>query len=1126
MFANRYAIWTGADTDLHPESDVPTSLLSSGSEEGEFQTFPSDEANIREVLDTGLFAARGSARMGWAHQSYAEFLAAYYLIAKGVPARNLLKLFLHPSGGLVPQLSTVAAWAAALSKEIRARLISHDPLALFKGDLSNWDIEDLVQLTDSLLTAYESQKIHDFLPGIAHLFSQLAYPGLESHLLPYIVDRTKDFQARRTACSIAEACKLTRLQSDLLRVALDPSDDPSVRARAVSALGVCSDDSVARQLLPLAMGSVGNDRMDDIKGNSLEALWPKHLKASELFSTLTPPNEGHFGSYAAFLTMTLPENLSPIDLAPALHWATEVVRAEPVPHHDFHRKALCDAILVLGWKSFEKADLTQLFIEHVFVRLKDGGELFRGVDNRMQKEFYEELDIDDTRRRAFLLFVSRSVVGRIEAFALIRARFLKEIDLDWLLSKSPIGVAPDSEIDAETLCDMIECTFDLNNASQFDAFYPIAARWEPLKRRYAGIFEGVRIDSAEAVKAKELLALRRRLERRRPPPINPPPAQRVKDCLARFENGELDAWGDLNLQLTLSTDSTHYGADQDFLITKMPGWHDADEEIRTRIAAAGERYLREAEPSVSEWLGTTSYYRSDYAAYRSLILLRQTRWKRYEKLGLEVWRKWAPLVAAVDRLVVGEEKELHDTIAAEACSAAPTEFVETVRKLIQSERASAPKDLDKAQQLASFPILRRLEKCWDNSAIKEVIFAEMQDGKNSPWQFQVLLEALLSVGFGPARELAISRLADTAPDRRAFVLAAAFGLASYSAINVWPKVWTVVLEREDIGKELFLQLAEFRRFQANFLVGLPEQALEELYLWLAEKFPYHEDPHHISGVAHWVGPREMVAQLRDGVLQHLVSLGTEHSLKSMRTIISKRPDLTWLPLELARAEQVMRTKTWSPLTPAEVLRLSTSQRGRLVQSPDDLCEALVDALREYESQLHGEQTEVQFLWNKQVGGLFIPVDENAFSDHVKVFLQRVLRDNGVVLNREVELGRIPGAPVGSRTDIKVDAIRRSERGDSYDAIVAIIETKGCWNSELFTAIETQLRDDYLTRLGAPLGIYLVGWFDKAKWDDSDSRKKRAPSVDLQDLRRKLDDRAAKLSKDHTIRAVVIDCHAH
>jgi hypothetical protein len=47
--------------------------------------------DVREVLDTGLFSSRGGVRLGWAHQSYAEFLAALYLVEKNVVISQHLK---------------------------------------------------------------------------------------------------------------------------------------------------------------------------------------------------------------------------------------------------------------------------------------------------------------------------------------------------------------------------------------------------------------------------------------------------------------------------------------------------------------------------------------------------------------------------------------------------------------------------------------------------------------------------------------------------------------------------------------------------------------------------------------------------------------------------------------------------------------------------------------------------------------------------------------------------------------------------------------------------------------------------------------------------------------------------
>ena len=43
--------------------------------------FAVSEGAVREVLsDTGLFSSRGPRRMGWAHRTFAEYLASRYLV--------------------------------------------------------------------------------------------------------------------------------------------------------------------------------------------------------------------------------------------------------------------------------------------------------------------------------------------------------------------------------------------------------------------------------------------------------------------------------------------------------------------------------------------------------------------------------------------------------------------------------------------------------------------------------------------------------------------------------------------------------------------------------------------------------------------------------------------------------------------------------------------------------------------------------------------------------------------------------------------------------------------------------------------------------------------------------------
>jgi hypothetical protein len=77
---------------------------------------------------------------------------------------------------------------------------------------------------------------------------------------------------------------------------------------------------------------------------------------------------------------------------------------------------------------------------------------------------------------------------------------------------------------------------------------------------------------------------------------------------------------------------------------------------------------------------------------------------------------------------------------------------------------------------------------------------------------------------------------------------------------------------------------------------------------------------------------------------------------------------------------------------------------------------------------------------------------------------------------------------------------------------------------LFTAIEEQLFREYMIRLRAQVGIYLVGWFDTAKWDVEDSRRDRVPKITMEDAKRRLDVQAAALPNGFVVRPVVLECH--
>src|SRR5205085_11596704 len=95
VYGNLYAICTGIDQGDVPKGDITFRELC-GTEiiGGDGQVVGA--ADIADVLGTGLFSSRGPHRIGWAHQTYAEFLAAHYLTAHDVPVSQMMTLLAHP----------------------------------------------------------------------------------------------------------------------------------------------------------------------------------------------------------------------------------------------------------------------------------------------------------------------------------------------------------------------------------------------------------------------------------------------------------------------------------------------------------------------------------------------------------------------------------------------------------------------------------------------------------------------------------------------------------------------------------------------------------------------------------------------------------------------------------------------------------------------------------------------------------------------------------------------------------------------------------------------------------------------------------------------------------------------
>jgi len=349
VFGKRYAVWKDVDRgDVSPE-DVTIDELVGNSEEVDGRSISVTNDLVKATIGTGLFTSRGPHRMGWAHHTYAEYLAAKYLFQCSMSEKQAMSLLVHPSSTenkLVPQLYETAAWAANMDDAVFNRIMETDPEVLLRSDIASFEAQDRGRLVERLLVLFDEEKLLDI--DIHQYFHKLAHPLLGEQLKPYIGDKNRGWLVRRVAIDIAEACNVKEVLPELERVAIDPDDDLATRVNAACAIAQIGDSQNKASLKPLAFGKGGSDPDDRLKGWALRSVWPEHITAEELFQALTAPqNQSHVGSYEMFLydlPESLKQNLKGEDLKFALEWAGSHIIG------DEHFEEIRAWIMIASWE--------------------------------------------------------------------------------------------------------------------------------------------------------------------------------------------------------------------------------------------------------------------------------------------------------------------------------------------------------------------------------------------------------------------------------------------------------------------------------------------------------------------------------------------------------------------------------------------------------------------------------------------------------------------------------------------------------------------------------------------------------------------------------------------------------
>lgn len=392
-----------------------------------------------------------------------------------------------------------------------------------------------------------------------------------------------------------------------------------------------------------------------------------------------------------------------------------------------------------------------------------------------------------------------------------------------------------------------------------------------------------------------------------------------------------------------------------------------------------------------------------------------------------------------------------------------------------------------------------LRICWDDTLADELLGVLKANELGARGRAEVARE-LLDHGHEPTSRF-LTQLA-TDPARKWTAL-----LALAVSVHHWDDAWQAVCADEKLSKEFVSELVQHSDNKSKLLLRrLHPRQLADLLVEVWELFPPKEDG--IPPGVHVVGLREKIGEFRDFAKNQLSGIGSREAAQQMKRLADHfRGNLT-LRWNARDALATALVRQWSPPSPPELARFLEEATRRFVRSSRELHRLLLESLARYQKYLRGPNDAITELWDERAQR---PKQEERLSSAVARFLERDLQGSGIVVNREVQIRK------GQKTDIHVDVVQ-----PGGERLSSIVEVKGCYHRELWTAMGSQLVGRYLKDHPATSAIYLVGWYDCEVW--SGSTPVDGGHLTREEAADRLASQANGLCQgDLQVSAVVLDC---
>lgn len=328
----------------------------------------------------------------------------------------------------------------------------------------------------------------------------------------------------------------------------------------------------------------------------------------------------------------------------------------------------------------------------------------------------------------------------------------------------------------------------------------------------------------------------------------------------------------------------------------------------------------------------------------------------------------------------------------------------------------------------------------------------------------------------------------------------------------WDQIWAVFEAYPiDVLRRTFdflVPAVDRDYFRDGWIERLEGRMICQLYILLDRVFPTMPERLIRNGFMTVPMHRQ---EFEEKIRRRLIDLGGAGQIEMLIERVScenRKEILRWCLRDARRRFDQLR---WNTPEPKEISAWVRDGSSIFVRNSDDLKAAILVSLHRY-SDLFGLDTPVaRRCWDKQKGGLFVPIGEEDLSFEIGNYLASELKQ--VVVTREEELRVLIRK---NRTDIVIHAVVNGQ------TIRVIIEHKRAHNTSsndpVDKAMETQLAKRYLKASGCDYGIYLVSWFDGfGKLDPSVTVKNGLNAHTPSEALEILEEQAASLNREYGLK---------